>query len=237
MSTFANSFWETLNQHLIPLLNKYALVKMLRVKIRVTQKISTGTHLTDWGRVTHIFVSKLTIIGLENGLPPGWRQAIIWTNAGIVLIGPLGTNFSEILIEIYTLSFKKIHLKMSSAKWQAFCPGLSVSTLLLGVYSTPRGLSTLCCVLLCYRSSLVVFITKILHEIHGAPNHRNSYICLTAFSGKEQRSLCEVNHCSLVVFLTKDQYCGRRFRVKMSSCVGNSLARGQPYMITQMPVK
>ena len=26
---------------------------------------------------------------------------IIWTNAGILLIGPLGTNFSEILIEIY----------------------------------------------------------------------------------------------------------------------------------------
>ena len=38
--------------------------------------------------------------GSDNGLSPGWRQAIIWTNAGILLIGPLGTNFSEILIEI-----------------------------------------------------------------------------------------------------------------------------------------
>ena len=46
--------------------------------------------------------SKLTIIGSDNGLSPGRRQAIIWTNAGtcILLIGPLGTNFSEILIEI-----------------------------------------------------------------------------------------------------------------------------------------
>ena len=52
--------------------------------------------LTHWGRVTHICVGNLTIIGSDNGLLPGWRQAIIWTNAGILLIGPLGTNFSEI---------------------------------------------------------------------------------------------------------------------------------------------
>ena len=57
------------------------------------------THITHWGRVTHIWVGKLTIIGSDNGLSPGRRQAIIWTNAGLLLIGPLGTNFSEILIE------------------------------------------------------------------------------------------------------------------------------------------
>ena len=56
--------------------------------------------LTHWGRVTHICVSKLIIIGSDNGFAPTRRQAIIWTNAGILLIGPLGTNFSEILIEI-----------------------------------------------------------------------------------------------------------------------------------------
>ena len=56
--------------------------------------------LTHWGRVTHICVKKLTIIGSDNVLSPGRRKAIIWTNAGILLIGPLGTNFSEILIEI-----------------------------------------------------------------------------------------------------------------------------------------
>ena len=60
-------------------------------------------------------ISKLTIIGSDNGLLPGRRQAIIWTNAGILLIGPLGTNFSEILIEIHTFPFKKMHLKMLSA--------------------------------------------------------------------------------------------------------------------------
>ena len=75
--------------------------------------------LTHWGRVTHKCVSKLTIIGSDNGLSPGWRQAIIWTNAGILLIGPLGTNFSEILIEIYTFSLKRNHLKVSSGKMAA----------------------------------------------------------------------------------------------------------------------
>ena len=82
--------------------------------------------LTHWGRVTHIRVVNLTIIGSDNGLSPGQRQAITWTNVGILLIGPLGTNFSEILIEIHTFSFKKIHLKMSSGKWRPFCLGLNV---------------------------------------------------------------------------------------------------------------
>ena len=72
--------------------------------------------LTHWGRVTHICVSKLTIICSDNGLSPDRCQAIIWTNAGLLLIGPLGTNFSEILIEILTFSFKTMHLKLSSAK-------------------------------------------------------------------------------------------------------------------------
>ena len=84
--------------------------------------------LTHCGHVAHICVSKPTIIGSDNGLSSGRRQAIIWTNTGILLIGPLGTNFSEILIEIYTFSFNKMHLKMSSGKWRPFCLGLNVST-------------------------------------------------------------------------------------------------------------
>ena len=84
--------------------------------------------LTHWGRETHICVGKLTIIGSDNGLSPARRQAIIWTNAGILLIGPLGTNFNEILIEIHIFSVKKMHLKMSSAKWRPFCLGPNVLT-------------------------------------------------------------------------------------------------------------
>ena len=67
--------------------------------------------LTDWRWVTHIRVSKLTTIGSGKGLPPNRRQAIIWTNAGIVLILTLGRNFSEILNEIHTFPFKKMYLK------------------------------------------------------------------------------------------------------------------------------
>ena len=52
---------------------------------------------------------------------PG-KQAIIWTNAGILWIGSLGTNFSEISIKIHTFSFKK----MLSSKWGPFCLGLNV---------------------------------------------------------------------------------------------------------------
>ena len=77
--------------------------------------------LTHWGWVMHICISKLTIIGWDNGLLPGRRQAIISTNAGILLIGPLGTNFSEILIEIYIFSLKKMHLKLLSGNWRPSC--------------------------------------------------------------------------------------------------------------------
>ena len=73
-----------------------------------------------------ICVCELTIIGSNNGLSPCRRQAIVWTNARILLIGPIGANFSEILIEIHKFSVKKIHLKMSSGKWRPFRIGLNV---------------------------------------------------------------------------------------------------------------
>ena len=81
--------------------------------------------LTHWDRVTHICVNKLTIIGSDNSLSPGRRQAIIWTNAGILLIWTLETNFSDILSKFHTFSFKKIHLKISSTTLQQFCLGLT----------------------------------------------------------------------------------------------------------------
>ena len=82
--------------------------------------------LTHWGRVTHICVGNLAINGSENGLSPGRRQAITSINVGILLIGPLGTNFSEMIIEIHKFSFTKIHLKMSSRKWRPFRLGLNL---------------------------------------------------------------------------------------------------------------
>ena len=70
--------------------------------------------------MTHICVGYLTIICSDNGLSPGRRQSIIWSNAGILLIRPLGTNFSEMLIEILTVSLKKMYWKGSPAKWRPF---------------------------------------------------------------------------------------------------------------------
>ena len=56
----------------------------------------------------HRGIGNLIIIGSDNGLLPGRHQAIIWTNTGILLIGP------QILIKIQTFSFKKMHLKMQN---------------------------------------------------------------------------------------------------------------------------
>ena len=82
--------------------------------------VSTLWRLTNWDHVTHIMVGNLTIIGSDK------RHGIIWTNAGIMLIRPLGTNFSEILIKMHTFSFNKKHLNMSD-KQRPVCLGLNVS--------------------------------------------------------------------------------------------------------------
>ena len=74
----------------------------------------------------HIWVGNLTSNGSDNVLSPGCRQAIIWTNGGISLIWPLGTNFDGIVIEIHTFSSKKMLLKMLFVKWRPFCLGLNV---------------------------------------------------------------------------------------------------------------
>ena len=97
----------------------------------------TSAYITYWDRVTHLCGSKITIIGSDNGLSPGRRQAIILTNAGVLLIGPVGTKFSEILIEILTVPFKKMRLKWSSAKWRPFCLGLNVLITISFGFFTP----------------------------------------------------------------------------------------------------
>ena len=47
----------------------------------------------------HKCIGNLTTIGSDKSLAPDWRQAIIWANAGILLIGPIETNFSEISLK------------------------------------------------------------------------------------------------------------------------------------------
>ena len=62
--------------------------------------------------MTHIWITKLTIIVSDNDLSPGQCKDIIWTNAGIS----------------YTFSSQKMHWKMSSGKWRPFCLCLNVLT-------------------------------------------------------------------------------------------------------------
>ena len=96
-------------------------VTVMKPRIKLLKPSDAYMH-----RVRHICISKLTIIGLDNGLSPRWWQVIIWISVGILLIGALGTNFSEILIEVQTFSPKKIPLKTSSVKCCPFHLGLNV---------------------------------------------------------------------------------------------------------------
>ena len=63
------------------------------------------------------------LIQVMASLSPVRRQAFTWTNANLLSIGPLETNFSEIRIKIHNFSFMNRRLKMSSTKWRSFCPG------------------------------------------------------------------------------------------------------------------
>ena len=122
-------------------------------------KLHYKSYLTHWDRVTHICVGKLTIIVSDNGLSPERRQAIIWTNAGILLIGPLETNFSESLFAIETFSFRKMHFKISSAKWRSFCLGLNVL----------RRLSpTICNILVLSYKALIALLHANARLVYGA---------------------------------------------------------------------
>ena len=56
-------------------------------------------------------------------------------------MGPLGTNFIEFLIKIFTFSFKKMHLKILSGKWPPFCPGLNVLYLHNDVLTSTIGVT------------------------------------------------------------------------------------------------
>ena len=70
--------------------------------------------------MTHTCSSKLTAIGSDNGLSSGRPKAINRTNAGILIIRILGTNFRS---EIHTVSFTELHLIMSSGKLAATLSG------------------------------------------------------------------------------------------------------------------
>ena len=112
--------------------------------------------LTYSSRVTHICVSNLTIIGSDNGLSPGRRQAIIWTNAVILLTGRLGTNKLQwnvnrnSYIFIQENLFENIVWKMAAILTRPQCDiirkiklNLSLPLLVTYTYGTPT-FSSIC---------------------------------------------------------------------------------------------
>ena len=64
----------------------------------------------------------------DNGLSPDQRKVIIWTNTHTISIRHQRTYFNENLVESEKFSFKKMHLKMPSAKRRPFCLSLNVLT-------------------------------------------------------------------------------------------------------------
>ena len=110
-------------------------------------------------RPSHAYsVSNLTIIGSDDGLLP-----LVSTKplSGILSIGPLGTNFSEIIIKILTFSFKKMHWKMSSGKWRPFCLGLNVLMCLWTMRWHAYHMLYTCCILCTWTYSIGSFNQEI----------------------------------------------------------------------------
>ena len=83
----------------------------------------TLNETTHWGRGTHSWVSKLTIIGSDNGLSPGRRRSIVCTSTGILLIRTQRTNISEILIKFRHFHSRK---RIRNCEMAAICIGLDV---------------------------------------------------------------------------------------------------------------
>ena len=105
---------------------RWDIIRQYFVTLHDIWKFLWVTELTQWGRLTHICGNKLNIIDSDNSLvalpAPSrylnqWRDAVNWT---------IMKKFNEIFIQMYTFSFKKIHLKIASGKWWPFCLGLNV---------------------------------------------------------------------------------------------------------------
>ena len=124
---------------ILPKWNNLTKSNVVKISYYDSPDLSFDMQLTHWAQTTHICVSKLTSIGSNNGLSPGWPQAIVWTYTGTLLIGILGTNFSEILSETHKFSFKKIRLK-TFAKWRPFCLGLN-ELKVIGSYVWQKSIS------------------------------------------------------------------------------------------------
>ena len=53
------------------------------------------------------------LIGSSNGFSLAWHQAITWANDDVLSFGPLGTNISEIWINMYNFSVNTLRLRQN----------------------------------------------------------------------------------------------------------------------------
>ena len=166
------------------------------------------------------------------------RQTIIWTRADLWLIGSPGTNFNELCIKIRIFSFMKMRLKMSSAKWRTFCPGLNV----LNRASRRFHCTSMPCLLMSWPMHHQAINTlQRCHERHGISSHwpldcllKNLFM-LTSNDKKEYHlsalmSLCEGNPPVIGGFPSPakpGQLCGKRFQARTSSWVMSSIIRSE----------
>ena len=90
--------------------------------------------LTNWGWVTHIPISELTIIGSDNGLSPGRRQTITWTNIN----WNLRKNFIDILSKIHIFSFKNCIWKCLAQWWPFYRSLNGLNTSVLTIFDSIR---------------------------------------------------------------------------------------------------
>ena len=125
-------------------------------------------------RCLHTSISYASVkwvsIGSGNGLSLLRRQAITWTNAGLLSIGPLGINFSEIwIIGIISFLFMKMYLKMSSVRIVAIWSSEKWVTSLMMTPECCRWtrLTSLLLMLWCFASPGHKGPWHWLHRIHG----------------------------------------------------------------------
>ena len=126
--------------------------------------------------MTHTCVGKFIINGSDNGLSPRRRQAIIWTNAGVLLIRLLKQKFSDILIAIQRFSFNIF--KIWSAKWWPFPRDLNVLILHQGYETLGRAemYATLCNALWCIEWCAIQRFHNLLESFGDSISWYLSYV-------------------------------------------------------------
>ena len=134
---------------------------------------------TCWGRVTRICIGNLTIVGSDDDLSPSRHQSIIWTNAGIMLIRTLGTNYSEILSESLTFTCKKMHFKIYLGTWRPFCLGFNMMKLLWTLWVAKPWLKGSCaeCVGI---NRLRLATANTFYRVKTIPNSRHNDLIITS---------------------------------------------------------